>query len=229
MQTGRIVAIHKDEGGGNTLTLDAPISESLTPGQYLLINIPDQPDAVFSLPLFPGGIHTQTWVPGFPTPKPDAWIPGTTITLRGPLGSGFRPPREATRFALAAFGNTSSRLLPLTGLALQKNCAVALFTNAPQPSLPPAIEIQPLEALPTALSWADYLAVDIPYSQLTLLHSYLPGTSEGPLPCVAQALIIMPMPCGGIADCGACAVPTRKGYKLACKDGPVFDLNEVDW
>jgi NAD(P)H-flavin reductase len=37
------------------------------------------------------------------------------------------------------------------------------------------------------------------------------------------------MPCSGLADCGVCAVPARRGYKLACKDGPVFDLDELDW
>jgi NAD(P)H-flavin reductase len=35
------------------------------------------------------------------------------------------------------------------------------------------------------------------------------------------------MPCGGVADCGACAVETRLGWKLACEDGPVFDLIDL--
>jgi hypothetical protein len=43
----------------------------------------------------------------------------------------------------------------------------------------------------------------------------------------AQALVITPMPCGGIAECGVCAVTARRGWKLACKDGPVFDLTEL--
>jgi hypothetical protein len=35
------------------------------------------------------------------------------------------------------------------------------------------------------------------------------------------------MPCAGIAECGACAVPGGGwgGWKLACQHGPVFDLN----
>ena len=43
----------------------------------------------------------------------------------------------------------------------------------------------------------------------------------------AQALIVTPMPCGGIAECGVCAVTVRRGWKMACKDGPVFDLKEL--
>jgi hypothetical protein len=37
-------------------------------------------------------------------------------------------------------------------------------------------------------------------------------------------LITVPMPCGGMGDCGVCNVMTKKGPRLVCKDGPVFDL-----
>ncbi|NQT32454.1 MAG: dihydroorotate dehydrogenase electron transfer subunit [Candidatus Omnitrophica bacterium] len=33
----------------------------------------------------------------------------------------------------------------------------------------------------------------------------------------------------GIGACLGCAVRTRDGYKLICKDGPVFDAGEVEW
>jgi NAD(P)H-flavin reductase len=35
------------------------------------------------------------------------------------------------------------------------------------------------------------------------------------------------MPCGALAECGVCAVRTRGGWKMACKDGPVFDWREL--
>jgi ferredoxin len=41
--------------------------------------------------------------------------------------------------------------------------------------------------------------------------------------CEGQMLIHTPVPCGGMADCGICAVTLRSGWKLACKEGPVFD------
>jgi len=43
----------------------------------------------------------------------------------------------------------------------------------------------------------------------------------------AQVLVVTPMPCGGLAECGVCAFTTRRGWKMACKDGPVFDLSEL--
>jgi len=33
----------------------------------------------------------------------------------------------------------------------------------------------------------------------------------------------------GIGICNACVIMTRQGYKKACKDGPVFDAEEIDW
>ena len=33
----------------------------------------------------------------------------------------------------------------------------------------------------------------------------------------------------GIGACKGCAVKTRSGYKMVCKDGPVFDSKEIVW
>jgi len=43
----------------------------------------------------------------------------------------------------------------------------------------------------------------------------------------AQVLVRTPVPCGGIAECGVCAVTLKSEWKLACKDGPVFDWGEL--
>jgi len=33
----------------------------------------------------------------------------------------------------------------------------------------------------------------------------------------------------GVGTCLGCAVKTKKGYKMVCKDGPVFDAKEIVW
>ena len=33
----------------------------------------------------------------------------------------------------------------------------------------------------------------------------------------------------GVGACLGCAIKTKQGYKLVCKDGPVFDLQEIRW
>jgi NAD(P)H-flavin reductase len=42
----------------------------------------------------------------------------------------------------------------------------------------------------------------------------------------AQALIVPPIVCG-VGACQGCAVTVAGGFKLACTDGPVFDLLEL--
>jgi dihydroorotate dehydrogenase electron transfer subunit len=33
----------------------------------------------------------------------------------------------------------------------------------------------------------------------------------------------------GVGACRGCAIKTKAGYKLICKDGPVFDLQQIKW
>jgi hypothetical protein len=151
------------------------------------------------------------------------------LALRGPLGQGFSLPENARRVALISLAETPARLLPLASQAVNEQLAVALFTDAPLIGLPAALEIQPLAALSEALTWADFIAIELPLGSLPELRQRLDMSAADRLPCPAQALIITPMPCAGMAECGACAVPAMRGWKLACREGPVFDLNELSW
>ena len=71
--------------------------------------------------------------------------------------------------------------------------------------------------------------VDLDLETLSRLRELLGLDSESQLSCQCQALVSTPMPCGTLADCGVCALLVRKTWKLACKDGPVFNLNDLEW
>jgi len=206
-----------------------PPAATPAPGQYLLALPAAQPGGeapALAIPLFAAGSHREGAFLAAP-PAPPAWGPGTELALRGPFGRPFRPPAGLRRLALAALGESAARLMPLVETALQAGCAVALYTAAPLPPLPAAVEALPLEALPEAPAWADFLALDLPLEALPDLRQRL-GLDPGAGPaCPAQALVHAPMPCGGLAQCGACAVEGRRGWLLACEDGPVFDLSEL--
>ena len=140
---------------------------------------------------------------------------------------GLLPP-GARRVALAPLGCGPERLLPLAYLALAQDAAVALFSSAIPDGLPSAVEIIPPEQLPDALDWADYLALDLAQGWLARWQSAA-GLREGQkLPFFGQALVRVPVACGGLGECGVCAVRTRSGWSLACKDGPVYDLAELE-
>jgi hypothetical protein len=157
-------------------------------------------------------------------PLPATWQPGTRLSLRGPLGHGFHLPATAHRVALAALDQSFSRLLPLVELALAQGAAVALCGMNLPAHLPSAVEVLPLEALPELAAWADYLALDLALAGLETLPVRL-GLVEGAHPeAKIELLPRLPMPCGGLGECGICAVPVRKGWQPACTAGPVFDF-----
>lgn len=79
----------------------------------------------------------------------------------------------------------------------------------------------PLALLAEAAGWADYLALDMPRSAVQSIPNLFHSAQVNGR---AQILLSAPMPCGGRGDCGVCAVTVKRGYKLICKDGPVFDL-----
>ena len=225
--SGRVREIKIEESGYVGARISCPAEVIPAPGQYVLAHTTDDwgfnpGRSLFLKEASAGGFLTAPPVPGW-------WQPGDELLLRGPLGRGFQLPESVRRLALVAPGSTSGRLYPLAAQAIAKDIDVVLFSPAPLPTLPAALEVQPLSALAEALQWADFIALDIELKTLPGLRAELGLRSFDRLPPPAQVLIYTPMPCSGLADCGACAVPMRRGWKLACKDGPVFDLNTIEW
>jgi dihydroorotate dehydrogenase electron transfer subunit len=132
-------------------------------------------------------------------------------------------PSAARKVALVAFDDAPSRLRGLIGLALRQDAAVVLVSNSAGDTLPDEVEVQPLSALTDILEWTEHAAMDVGRENLRQLIERI-GKWK---PLEAQILIRTPVPCGGIADCGVCAVTLKDKWKLACKDGPVFDWREL--
>jgi hypothetical protein len=206
---------------GARLTCTPPIF--LDPGQYLLARSLDFVESLPS-PLFvtgKGGVELNI-VP----PIPETWQVGARLALRGPFGKGFHLPESAQRVALAALDGNPYRLMALVPLALAQQAVVVLYSSTIPDHLPLEVEVFPLELLPEALQWTDYLAAAVSIKDLPRLREWIGLPEERRCPCLAQVLVITEMPCAGIADCSVCAVKTRGGWRLACKDGPVFDFNQ---
>lgn len=200
------------------------------PGQYVHVYDPsDELDAVGHTFFVSGLAESQASSDeiefSIDGPLPAEWQPGTELNIRGPLGRGFNLPRSVRKLALASIGSGPGRLLPLAAAA--PNAEIALFCDAPVGELPFSIEQQGLENLPEALVWADYLAIDISIQDLDDLATYLKLKPPLPKKFLAQVLVRTQMPCGGVAQCGVCTLSTNRGNKLACADGPVFDLRDL--
>jgi hypothetical protein len=119
-------------------------------------------------------------------------------------------------------------LLALARLALHRGAAVTLYASRAPDGLPDAVEVLPLEMLAEALSWADYIATVFPYVKLPELRRLAGLAPNHTFTIDAEGLVLVPMPCGGLSGCGACAVLTKHGWKQACSDGPVFPLNQLE-
>jgi len=159
---------------------------------------------------------------------PTGWTPGMKIHVRGPFGIGFRLPAKARRVAVVSLTEHYLRLLPVIQLANRQNAGVALFSTHLVVDLPAEVEALPLETVKEAWSWADYMAVEARFEQLTQLREFLGLRVDIHPTFTAELLVLTPMPCGGMADCGVCSVNLNGRQRLVCKDGPVFELISVD-
>jgi hypothetical protein len=225
--TGRVSEIRLGSGGHLEACLSCSEGAVPSAGQYLLASDPSDSNMSLGVPIFLiERIEQGFWsAPLFPA----TWGPGTILHLAGPLGHGFNLPRNLQRLGLAVLGETNSRLMPVIQQAANTHVGMTLFTDLSLPKLSSAVEVYPLATLSDSLDWPDFLALDVPLERLAELRDVL-GLPHGTgLPCPAQALITTPLPCVGMAQCGACAVPVRRGWKLVCEDGPVFDLSILKW
>lgn len=235
IDTGKISLIQIDPDGNRTAQIDCVPRVLPRPGQYLQVYNPNDQDAVLGCSLFPVGMPSSMDGATSPPPVslgpiPRSWHPGTVLELRGPLGHGFSLPSAMNSLALIALGDSAGRLLPLIPLALSNNVDIAIFSDVPLPLLPPVIEIRSLNAIPDAIAWADFMAIDLLFEDIDGLRKLLYLAPHEFLLCPAQVLVTSPMPCAGIGECGVCAVSQNKrGHALVCKDGPVFNINQLQW
>jgi NAD(P)H-flavin reductase len=222
MQTGNGQVVELIlEDGLRLVRLACPSSLIPSPGQYLLAG--DGSNSSLPVPLF----YTDSAPQGFiaAAPLPNSWNPGRELSLRGPLGRGFTLPSSCRRIGLIAFDTSPARLNGLIQPALKQDAAIVLVCASAPEDLPDAVEVQPMSALEEVVEWADYVACDIRREDLSQMRER--KMDQLMVRNDAQVLIYTAIPCGGIAECGVCAVTLKSGWKLACTEGPVFDWSEL--
>lgn len=212
------------EDGSRHGRVSCPSNLIPSPGQYLLAG--DRSDSSLPVPLF----HTDFAAQGFiaAAPIPDSWNPGTELYLRGPLGHGFDLPLSARKVGLIALDVSPARLRGLIQPALKHDAAVVIVCKTNPDHLPDEVEVHPVSALNDIVDWADYLAFDVARENLNQLKERLGKMNQVVAGKESQVLVHTAIPCGGIAECGICAVTLKSTWRLACKDGPVFDWRELE-
>jgi dihydroorotate dehydrogenase electron transfer subunit len=169
--------------------------------------------------------------------------PGDLVSVFGPLGRGYAVRRESQNLLLVAGGIGISALVALADEAIAQGKAVTLLQGArtaarlfPSGSLPTEVEVVTAtddgsaghrglvtELLPQYLPWADQILACGPNAMYEAMAAIMrQQASRKPV----QVLLEEHMACG-MGVCYCCAVFTRRGVRLVCKDGPRFELREV--
>ncbi len=235
------------------LSLSAPDLSPLLPGQFLLVRCADRFSCYLRRPVFPAQHHEgELSLLVRPAVDPGlAWLSARTagdeLDVIGPLGEGFPPLNPVRNLLLVSDGQSLSPLLGQLERAVAAGLAVTLVLGAsraaalyPPVALPPVVEFQAAtldgslgyrgpvsDLLPDLLGWADLVCAVGTAGLYRTLQSQVKRVRLRLEPHFLYGLVTdRPMACG-VGACTGCGLETQAGPKLACIDGPVFDLAEL--
>lgn len=208
---------------GISVKIQLPQNIKILPGQFFMAFSPRLKPAL-ATPLFLESLaENETW---FAPPLPENWKTGLELSIRGPFGNGFKPPETAKKIVLVDFAAKPGRLKPLLSQALNSKASVGFYTNDLPGKFPNEVEIILEDDLERVFHWADYIAVVSPTSKISSLKQlYLRSGCSAQVELLIDTSLIC---AGSKAACGVCAVKTKSGWKSACTDGPVFNLEMLE-
>ncbi len=229
-----------------------PLARGAAPGRFLMLHCADGYDPLLPRPMSFHRFRERDGERQFAIlydvrGRGTAWLagrqPGDELTVFGPLGKGYAVNSQAQNLLLVAGGLGVAAVVALADEAVTAGRAVTLLQGArnaaklfPPESLPREVEVLSAtddgsaghrgpvtDLLAGHLSWADQVFACGPNAMFRSMADLL---REARTRKPVQALLEERMGCGtGI--CYGCAVFSRRGVRLVCKDGPRFELREV--
>jgi dihydroorotate dehydrogenase electron transfer subunit len=168
---------------------------------------------------------------------------GEKLDLLGPLGNGFSVQPASKKLLLTAGGIGIAPLVFLAQKELGNGKLVKLLLGArtkevlyPKELLPEGIETllttedgsdgekgKVTDILPKYVDWADQVYACGP---LAMYQSIAKQSKQWRIKSPIQVSLEVRIGCG-IGACFGCSIKTKKGMKQVCRDGPVFNLDEV--
>ncbi len=228
------------------------LAPGASPGRFLMVRCGDGFDPLLPRPMSFHRFRQQDGERQFAIlydvrGRGTAWLStrtaGERLAVFGPLGRGYAVSPRSQNLLLVAGGLGVAALIALADQAIAGGKSVTLLQGARTAAklYPPALlssEVEVLSAtddgsaghkgyvtelLPEHLSWADQLFACGPTPMFAAMAQVLrEARSRKPV----QALLEERMGCG-TGVCYGCAVFSRRGVRLVCKDGPRFELRQV--
>jgi len=254
MRLEKALVISQEEVCENTFLMwlsCPPVVKGASPGRFLMIHCSDGYE-LLPRPMSFHRFRRQAEEKQFAIlydvrGRGTAWLSrrevGDELAVFGPLGRGFAINPQSRNLLLVAGGLGVAAMPALIDEALARGKAVTLLQGArnasklfPVSILPSEVEVvsatndgsfghkgNVTDLLPQHLSWCDQIFACGPNPMFeTMARILRECASRKPV----QALLEERMGCGtGI--CYGCAVFTRRGVSLVCKDGPRFELRQV--
>jgi len=228
------------------------IAQEARPGQFVMVRCGEE----LTLPR-PFSIHQASgddialffavWEGG----KGTSWLrqrqAGDAVEIFGPLGNGFHIQPSSKNLLLVAGGTGIAPLYFLAQKALGKGCTVTILLGAatmtqlyhPEPFLSSGIKLvtatvdgtagkkgMVTELVPDFAAQADQVFACGPMPMYRDMATQKQKLKLAGKP--VQISLEVRMGCG-LGVCYGCTVRTKNGLKQVCKDGPVFELDDILW
>jgi dihydroorotate dehydrogenase electron transfer subunit len=183
---------------------------------------------------------------------------GDRIDILGPLGKGFSIESGARNLLLVAGGIGIAPLIFLMQCASSQNQITLIhgastatqlypFSSAGKKRnklspLPKEVKFIPVtedgstgkkgmatDILPDFLDWADQVYACGPADMYKVMAEISPRAKQSNLKLrKCQVSLEVRIGCG-FGACYSCTINTKKGLKQVCRDGPVFELDDIIW
>jgi dihydroorotate dehydrogenase electron transfer subunit len=170
---------------------------------------------------------------------------GDTINLTGPLGNGFTLSHDAEQILLVSGGMGIAPLVFLAEKAQLLNKKVTILAGSrdssqlyPEQLLPMGTELVTAtedgskgekglvtDFLPELLNKYDQVFACGPVNMYRTIDSILDSMNYDK---DLQVSLEVRMGCG-FGICYGCTIKTTEGLKQVCKDGPVFNIKQINW
>ena len=249
------IVLSREEVYENThlMWLSCPlVPKGASPGRFLMLRCSDSHDPLLPRPMSfhrfrEKGGERQFAILYDVRGRGTAWLSkrkaGDELSIFGPLGRGYAISPQSQNLLLVGGGLGVAALIALADEAIAAGKSVTLLQGArtaarlyPPGLLPPEVEALSAtddgstghqgyvtDLIPQHLSWANQIFACGPTPMFAAMAGVMRKVgSRKPV----QALLEERMGCGtGI--CYGCAVFTRRGVRLVCRDGPRFELRHV--
>jgi len=253
LETARVLSHEQLYENTYLMWLSCPaVARGAAPGRFLMLHCAESYDPLLPRPMSFHRFRDRDGERQFAIlydvrGRGTAWLagrqPGDELTLFGPLGRGYAVSSQVQNLLLVAGGLGVAAVVALADEAVAAGKSVTLLQGArsaeklfPAESLPREVEVLSAtddgsaghqgpvtDLLAGHLSWADQVFACGPNPMFRSMAEVL---REARTRKPVQALLEERMGCG-TGVCYGCAVFTRRGVRLVCRDGPRFDLREV--